>query len=107
MKRKKFAQNRYLNYLINPSFQGVNRRFVWSFENEDQRKSHLSYYLPKVEIKDHNVMIDDRNFFDQPRDSMAKTYENVRKIATGQGDDYTNGCLLDHPYSKDHYKMIE
>ena len=93
--------------MINPSFQGVNRRFVWSFENEDQRKSHLSYYLPKVEIKDYNVMIDDRNFFDQPRDSMAKTYENVRKIATGQGDDYTNGCLLDHPYSKDHYKMIE
>ena len=93
--------------MINPSFQGVNRRFVLSLENEYQRKSHLSYYLPKVEIKNYNVMIDDRNFFDQPIDSMAKTYENVRKIATVQGVDYTNGCLLDHPYSKDHYKMIE
>ena len=34
------------------------------------------------------------------------TYENIRKIATGQGDDYTTGCLLDYPYFKDHYKMI-
>ena len=51
-------------------------------------------------------MIDGRNFFDQPTDSMAKTYENIRKIARGQGDDYTTGCLLDYPYFKDHYKMI-
>ena len=49
---KKFAQNRYLNYLINPSFQGVNRLFVLSFENEDDRRSHSTYHLPKVEIKD-------------------------------------------------------
>ena len=103
---KTFAQNRYLNHLINPSFQGVNRLFVLSFENEDQRKSHSTYYLPKVEIKDYNVMIDGKNFFDQPINSMTKTYENIRKIATGQGDDYTTGCLLDYPYFKDHYKMI-
>ena len=48
---KTFAQNRYLNYLINPSFQGVNRLFVLSFENEDGRTSHSTYYLPKVEMK--------------------------------------------------------
>ena len=54
---KTYAQNRYLNHLINPSFQGVNRLFLLSFENEDQRKSHSTYYLPKVEIKDYNVMI--------------------------------------------------
>ena len=82
---KKFAQNRYLNYLINPSFQGVNSLFVLSFENKNQRKSHTSYYLPRVEIKDYNVMIDGRDFIDQPLDSMAKTYENIRKIAIGQG----------------------
>ena len=82
---KTFAQNRYLNYLINPSFQGVNSLFVLSFENKDQRKSHTSYYLPRVEIKDYNVMIDGRDFIDQPLDSMAKTYENIRKIAIGQG----------------------
>ena len=103
---KTFAQNRYLNYLINPSFQGVNRLFVLSFENEDDRISHSTYYLPKVEIKDYNIMIDGRNFFDQPINSMNKTYENIRKIATGKGDDYTTGCLLDYPYFKENYKMI-
>ena len=51
-------------------------------------------------------MIDGKNFFDQPINSMTKTYENIRKIATGQGDDYTTGCLLDYSYFKDHYKMI-
>ena len=84
---KTFAQNRYLNYLINPRFQGVNSLFVLSFENENDRTSHSTYYLPKVEIKDYNVMIDDGNFFDQPIDSMAKTYGNIRKIAADQGDD--------------------
>ena len=57
---KTFAQNRYLNYLINTSFQGVNRLFVLSFKNENDRTSHSTYYLPKVEIKDYNVMIDGR-----------------------------------------------
>ena len=51
-------------------------------------------------------MIDGRNFFDQPINSMTKTYENIRKIAIGQGDDYTTGCLLDYLYFKDNYKMI-
>ena len=95
-----------LNHLINLSFQGVNWLFVLSFENEDDRTSHSTYYLPKVELKDYNVMIDGKNFFDQPINSMTKTYENIRKIATGQGDDYTTGCLLDYSYFKDHYKMI-
>ena len=103
---KTFAQNRYLNYLINPSFQGVNKLFVLSFENENDRTSHSTYYLLQVEIKYYNVMIDGRNFFDQPINSMSKTYENIRKIATGKGDDYTTGCLLDYPYFKDYYKMI-
>ena len=51
-------------------------------------------------------MIDGRNFFDQPINSLSKTYENIRKIATGKGDDYTTGCLLDYPYFKENYKMI-
>ena len=103
---KTFAQNRYLNYLINPSFQGVNRLFVLAFENENGRTSHSTYYLPKAEIKDYNVMIDGRNSFEQPINSMNKTYENIRKIATGKGDDYTTGCLLDYPYFKENYKII-
>ena len=103
---KTFAQNRYLNYLINPSFQGVNRLFVLSFENEDDRISHSTFYLPNVEIKDYNIMTDGRNFFDQPINSINNIYENIRKIATGKGDDYTTGCLLDYPYFKENYKMI-
>ena len=51
-------------------------------------------------------MIDGRNFFDQPINSMNKTYENI-KNATGKGDDYTTGSLLDYPYFKENYKMIE
>ena len=51
-------------------------------------------------------MIDGRNFFDQPINSMSKTYENIIKITTAKGDDYTTGCLLDYPYFKVNYKMI-
>ena len=51
-------------------------------------------------------MIDGRNFFDQPINSMSKTYEKIRNIATGKGDDYTTGCLLVYPYFKENYKMI-
>ena len=103
---KAYTQNRYLNHSVDSSFQGVNRLFVLSFENEDDRTSHSTYYLPKVEIKDYNVMIDGKNFFDQPINNNLKTYENIRKIATGKGDDYTTGCLLDYSYSKENYRMI-
>ena len=57
------AQNRYLYFLTDPSFQGVNRTFE---DDDDGRESHKQYYLPIVEIKGYNVMIDGRNFFDQP-----------------------------------------
>ena len=67
---------------------------------------HTGYYLPKVEIKDYNVMIHGKKFFDQPVKSDMRRYDNIRKIATSQGDDYTTGCLLDHNYFKEHYKMI-
>ena len=51
-------------------------------------------------------MIDGKNVFDQPINNMIKTYENIRKINIGQGDDYTTGCLLDYSYFKKYYKMI-
>ena len=51
-------------------------------------------------------MIDGRNFFDQPINSMTKRHENIRKIAIGQGDDYTTGCLLDYSCFNENYKMI-
>ena len=59
-----------------------------------------------MEIKDYNVMINGRNVFDQLINSMIKTYENIRKIATGKGDDYATGFLLDYPYFIENYKMV-
>ena len=100
------AQNPNLNHLVEPSFQGVNRLFVLAFENDDDRTSSDEYYLPAVEIKDYNIMINGENFFDQPIKNNKVTYENIRKIATGQGDDYTTGCLSDYSYFADTYKMI-
>ena len=84
----------------------MNRLFALPFENEDDRISHSTYCLPKVEIKDHNFMNDGKNFFDQPINSDFKTNENVRRTATGQGDEYTTGCLLNCSYFKENYRMI-
>ena len=100
------AQNPNLNHLVEPSFQGANRLFVLAFENDDDRTSDEQYYLPTVEIKDYNIMINVENFFDQPIKNNKVTYANIRKIAIGQGDDNTTGCLLDYPYFANTYKMI-
>ena len=81
--------NPYLDYLIDRSFQGVKRLFVLSFKNTTDRTVHTKYYLPNVEIKDYNVMIDEQIFFDQTVKNNLRTYDNIQKIATGQGDDYT------------------
>ena len=100
------AQNLNLNYLVEPSFQGVNRLFVLAFENDTQRTSARDYYLPNVEIKNYNVIINGENFFDHPIKNNKIIYQNIRKIAMSQGDDYTTGCLLDYSYFKYNYKMI-
>ena len=75
-------------------------------KKDTQRTSHSGYYLPTAEIKDYNVLINGENIFDQPIKNNKVTYENIRKIATGQGDGYTTGCLLDYSYFMDTYKMI-
>ena len=100
------AQNPNLNHLVEPSFQGVNRLFVLAFEHDNHRRSDERYYLPTVEIKDYNIGINGGNVFDQPIKNNKITYDNISKIATGQGDDYTTGCLLDYTYFANTYKMI-
>ena len=86
--------------------------FVLAFNNIDgdakkiERKNHRKYFLPRVYITNYNVLIDRRNFYDQPINDIVKQYDEIRKIATGQGDDYTTGCLLDYQYFKDHYNLI-
>ena len=100
------AQNPNLNHLVEPIFQGVNRLFVLAFADDAQRTNRKGYYLPNVEMKDYNFMIDGKSFFDQPVKNNKVTYENIIKIATDKGDDYTTGFLLDYTYFKNYYKMI-
>ena len=85
---------------------------MFLFENDVIRTEHTRYFLPTVEIKDCNVMNEGKNSFYQPINDNTKIYENIRKIATDQEDDYTRrlhnktGCLLDYPYFKENHKMI-
>ena len=86
-----------LNYLNNPTFNKVNRIFVLSFENEEGRTSFSKYYTPKVEIKDFNVLIDGKSFFDMPVKSKEEKF--IRKIVEiSKNNDYTIGSLLDYEY---------
>ena len=66
------TKTNHLNYLIDPTFTKVNRLFVLSFENEEDRTSFSNYYVPKIEIKDFNVLIDGKNFFDVPVKTKKK-----------------------------------
>ena len=70
-----------LNYLIDPTFNKFNRLFVLSFENEDDRASFSKYYTPNVEIKDFNVLIDDKSFCDAPIKSKEETYEKIIELS--------------------------
>ena len=77
------VQNPNLNHLVEPSFQ-VTSLFALAFENDTQRTNAKGYFLPNVELKDYNIMINGEIFFDQPVKNNKVTYENIRKIATGQ-----------------------
>ena len=93
-----------LNYLIDPTFNKVNRLFFLSFENEEDRRSFSKYYIPKVEIKDFNVLIDGKSFFDVPVKSKEEAYEKIMSIS--KNNDYTSGNLLDFEWFSKHYKLI-
>ena len=80
--------------------------FVLSFENYAYWRSYERYFLPALETKDYNVMIDEEKSSKQPVKNYLITFENIQKIGTSQGDDYTTGCLLDYNYFKNYYKMI-
>ena len=105
-KPESLAQKPNLNHLVERSFQGVNRLFVLAFEDDPQKISNKRYYLPYVEIKDYNFMINGKIFFDQPVKNVKIKYENIRKIATDQVDEYAAACLSDFDYFRDNYKMI-
>ena len=92
--------NNNLNYLIDPTFINVNRLFVLSFSrknNTDSRSSYSNYYVSKVEIKNFNVLIDGKSFFDLP---VKKVEEAWKKIIEMSNNDYATGNLLDFSYFK-------
>ena len=68
--------------------------------------SYNKYFLPRLKIDNYNIEIDGRNFYDQPINDSIKQYDEIRKISTGQGDDYTTGCLLDFAYFEKNYRLI-
>ena len=98
------TEKNILNYFIVPTFTNVNRLFVLTFENEDDRTSFSKYYLPKVEIKDFNLLTDGKPFFEIPVKNKEEAYEAI--IEMTKNNNYTTGNLLDYEYFKDHYKLI-
>ena len=94
-------------------FQGFKRLFVLAYviavnnvNDEAGIKDNRKYFLPRGKIKNYNVMIGRRNFYDQPIKDLTKQHDEVRKVSAPQGDDYTTECLLDYAYFKDNYRLI-
>ena len=101
----------YIRELLDSSCQGVKRLFVLAYNNTAGNNqvsvdSYKKYFLPRVKIDNYNIEIDGRNFYDQPINNSIKQYDEVRKISTGQGDDYTTGRLLDYSYFRKNYRLI-
>ena len=83
--------------------------FVLSYErgnNVTNENSYRRYFLPRLRIKNYNIEIDGRNLYDQSINDLIKQYDEIRKTSTGQGDDYTTGCLLDFSYFERNYRLI-
>ena len=93
------AINNNLNILIDPTFTNVNRLFVLAYQNVDDRQSYDEFYLPKVMVKDYNVIIDKL-----PIKIEEEPYEKIIDIS--RNNEYTTGNLLDYDYFKKYYKLI-
>ena len=106
-KIKKFRQRQSCKI-----FSRSGRLFTFALNNTDGDNKQVTkngarkYFLPRVNITNYNVLIDGRNFYDQPINDIIKQYDEIRKTATGQENYYTAGCLLDYQYFKDHYNLI-
>ena len=106
-------EGKYITERLDTSYQGVKRLFVLVYDNtagDDQVSVDFfkRYFLPRVKIENYNIEIDGRNVYDQPVNDSIRQYNKVytRKISTGQGDDYTTGCLLDFAYFEENHRLI-
>ena len=103
-------QNDYIREFIDASYQGLKRLFVLAYRNSGDNivtaDSRRRYFLPRTKFENCNIEIDGRNFYDWPINDSIKQYDEVRKVSTGQGDDYATGCFLDFAYFEKNYKLI-
>ena len=91
------------------NFVGVNRLFALVYLNRNgdiKQFKTRRYYLPKDIIKNYNVIIDVKNFYDQAINFDIKRHEEIRKLITGEEEYYTTECLLDYHYIKNYYRLI-
>ena len=98
---------KYIN--LDRSFQGVNRLFVMAYNRangQPTRNGEQKYYLPRIDLEKYNVIIDGRNFYDNPVESDIEKYRELKKVMIGKGEDYTAGSLLDFSYFDKHYKLV-
>ena len=113
---KVIEKGKDLYELLNASLQDVKRLFVFAYviaappdnnaaDDTAGIKKNKKYFLPRGEIENYNVLIDGRKFYDQPINDITNQFDEVRKVLTWYGDDYTNGCLLDYAYFKDNYRL--
>ena len=90
------AINDNLNILIDPTFTNVNRLFVLAYQTANDRQSYSQFYLPRVMVKDFNVIIDKLAFFDLHIKTEEEAYEKIIDIS--RNNEYTTGNLLDYDY---------
>ena len=98
---------KYIN--LDPSFQGVNRLFVMAYNRangQPTRNGQRKYYLRRIDLEKYNVIIDGRNFYDNPIENDIEKYRELKKVMIGKGEDYTTGSLLDFNYFDKHYKLV-
>ena len=98
---------KYIN--LDPSFQRVNRLFIMAYSREGGQpsiNSHEKNYLPRIDLRKYNVIIDGINFYDNPIKSDIEKYRELKKVMVGKGEDYTTGSLLDYNYFKKHCKLV-
>ena len=110
-KEKNEDGNNTTKYIsLDPSFQGANGLFLMAYSradnNQPTRNGQQKYYLPRINLNKYSVVIDRRNFYDNPIESDIEKYRELKKVMTGKGQDYTTGSLLDYNYFKKHYKLV-
>ena len=100
-------KNNNLDYKIVPTFRNINWLFVFSLENSDivpKGDFFVKFYIPLIEIKNLNVLIDNKPFFDQPVKNKQELCEKL--VEMSKNDDHTTGNLLDYLYHQNYYKLI-